>query len=149
MPIRFPRFYWYEWMLIICTITVIIFLLTGCERTAVPLHNGDTPSFLSGGPSGILTKLALVATALAGTVLIACAFVAIVFKGFLGAERLARIAGGCLAVIAISQMVYWLGNHLWILVCGTIAIAGLWAWAHVRLIEKWFGTDLNNDKKIG
>lgn len=137
---KFPRFYWYEWVMILCAFSIIIFLLTGCvQRAAVIDQHTTSPGF-------ILIKLSLVATALAGTGLIASGFLALFYPD---KAQVAKFAGVCLATIGISQAVYWLGSHPWIMGVAIVGTVGLWCWSHYRLIEKWLGKDLNGDKKIG
>ncbi len=143
---KIPRFYWYEWVMILSTITIIICLLTGCVRTAVPLPKGDASSLFSGGLGNVLITIAKIAAALASTGLIACGFLGIFYHD---KAKIIQLLFACIATIAMSLLVYWLGNHLWILGIGCLGIIGIWAWAHVKLIEKWFAADLNRNGKIG
>jgi len=128
---------------------VIFFLaLSGCgSRGSLPAGN---PSFFHGGPSGVLTKLAILATALAGTGLIACAFLAMFYPDKL---KVAKLAVACVTVIIGSQITYWLGAHLVLATCLSIVALlcglGVYAWIHRRELEKKIGVDLNRDGKIG
>lgn len=122
--------------------------LTGCgSRGSLP---ASPPSFFHGGPSGVLTKLALFATALAGTGLIACAFLAMFYPD---KAKVAKLAVACVTVIIGAQITFWLGAHLVLasvlsllaIVCGL----GVYGWVHRRALEKKIGIDLNKDGKIG
>jgi len=140
----------WEWALLAAIAGVILTMfLSGCgNRGSLPA--GTSTPFFHGGPSGVLTSLALVATALAGTGLIACAFLAMFYPDKL---KVAKLAVACITVIIGSQITYWLGSHLVLATCLSIAAllcgAGVYAWIHRRELEKEIGIDLNRDGEIG
>lgn len=137
---KIPRFYWYEWVMILCSLAILLLLVTGCAtRIAVDNHQSTSPG-------SILIKLSLVATALAGAGLLASGFLAIFYPD---KAQVAKFAGVCIATLGIAQAVYWLGSHPWIMGLAIVGTVGLWAWSHCRLIEKWLGKDLNRDGKVG
>lgn len=134
-------------------IAVLVLFLAGCgQRGALPAGT-HTPWF-HGGPSGVLTGIALAATALAGVGLIACAFLAWFYPDKL---KIAKLAIACITIIVGAQVTYWLGEHVVLATCLAIlalaAGAGVWVWVHRRTlvceIEKNTGIDINNDAKVG
>ena len=135
---------------ILALCAVIFFLaLSGCgSRGSLPGSN--PPWFHGGSPASVLTRLALVATALAGAGLIACAFLAAFYPD---KAKVAKLAVACVTIIIGSQITYWLGSHLVLAtVLSLVAILcglGIYGWIHRRELEKKTGIDLNRDGKIG
>lgn len=142
-----PRMKWYEWIPVLILVIALLFTLYGCgSRGSVPGSTQSVPR----GPAGVLTYISLIATAVAGSLLIACAFLAVFYHDKL---KVAKLAIACVTVIVGSQIVYWLGSHL--VLASFLALlvaaggAGLWVWVHRRKIEVKTGIDINRDGKIG
>jgi amino acid permease len=145
-----PRLTKWEWALAIAIVAVLATLfITGCaSRGALPAGKG-TP-WLHGGPAGVLTSIAVIATALAGTGLIACAFLAMFYPDKL---KVAKLAVACVTIIIGAQITYWLGSHLVLATCLSILslVCGLvvYGWVHRRELEVKTGIDINRDGSIG
>lgn len=98
----------------------------------------------------MLHYLAVGATAVAGAILIACAFLAWFYPDKL---KVAKLAIACITIIIGSQITYWLGSHL--VLASVLALlacacgAGIWAWVHRRALERKTGLDFNRDGKVG
>jgi len=100
-------------------------------------------------PGDVLHRLALIATTLAGLAILVCGFAAIALPDFITKKVCIRIASGAAAVIALSQIIYWVGSHTWLLVLVLLGAAGIWVWLHLAVVERWLGKDLNGNGSIG
>lgn len=121
--------------------------LSGCLRGSVqPIPVGQDHA----GPSAVLTRVAVIASAMAGSLLVACAFLAAFYPD---KTKVAKLAVACVTVLIGAQAVYWLGQHL-VLATGAVLVSlvlgGLvYAWVHRRSIEKALDTDIDRDGKVG
>jgi hypothetical protein len=136
-----------EWALLLCSIVALVFVLSGCGRGAV--QPGDAEA-VQRGPAQILSRIAVIATAVAGAALVACGFLAVFYHDkFL----VAKLAIACVATVICAQVTYQFGNHLGAISLGAlvvaIAAAGFLAWRHLGKIEKRLDIDLNGDGSIG
>lgn len=141
-----------KWEYALMTLIIIMVIVTctaGCSSRG-SLPDGKSTPWFHGGPGGVLTGLALVATALAGTGLIACAFLGMFYPDKL---KVAKLAIACVTIIIGAQVTYWLGSHLVlatvlslvVMLCGL----GVYGWLHRRELEKKTGIDLNGNGTLG
>jgi hypothetical protein len=134
------RFSKTEWTLLSVASFTILFTLSGCfGRGSLPT-GGNGSSFLSGGPGGVLSYLAIISTAVAGTALLACSFLAVFYQDKV---TVAKLAIACFGTIIIAQIVWWFGKHT-ALAAGLVALtvflgAGFWVWVHRRALAKKAG----------
>lgn len=139
-----PRFSKWEWLVLALVLAVLLSALVGCSRGSVP--GPGTPS-VPGGPAAVLTRIALIATAVAGSCLVACAFLAVFYPN---KWLVAKLAIACVAVIVGSQVVFWLGAHLVAvaLAAGVLGL-GYLGWRHLARLEKVTGVDFNRNGRLG
>lgn len=136
------------WGIFLLAAVVFAFLLSACSRGVVPPIPACPGAH--GGPSGVLTRVAIIASAVAGSLLVACAFLAVFWPD---KTKVAKLAVACVTILIGAQAVYWLGQHL-VLATGIVVMAlviggGVYLWIHRRAIEKTVGADLDRDGKIG
>jgi hypothetical protein len=146
MKLRLPH--WQTWLGLGLFALAVLLALAGCGP--VLRSPGDPAPGLHDGPAGVLHRLALVASWLAGAGLIACAVAAVFVPN---KYLVGKAAIACVAVLLGAQVAYWLADHLAIAagmaaVCLALCAVG-WVWLHRKAIEKRTGIDLDFDKRLG
>jgi hypothetical protein len=136
------------WALFLALAVGFTIFLTACARGSVQAD--PTGAGSHAGPSGVLARVAVIASALAGSLLVACAFLAVFWPD---KTKVAKLAVACVTILIGAQAVYWLGQHL-VLATGIVALVLLlggfvYLWVHRRSIETSIGADLDRDGKIG
>lgn len=134
----------------------LVFVLVGCGRRGArppgePIPGTRSPSpGLHDGPAGILHWLSLGASALAGIGLILCAIAAVFSPD---KWRVAKAAVVCVAVLLISQAIYWLSQHIVLATFAGLLVVVLgvlgWGFVNRKALEVRWRLDLDRDGKIG
>lgn len=132
------------WVIFLLAAVMFAIFLAGCgdSRGSLPPDAAG-----KGGVSTVLHRVALVASAVAGSSLILAGIAAIFLR--LPAAIIWRIVSYSLVTIAIAQAVYWIASHIWVLMAALAAVLAGWVWLHRRLLERFVGKDLDGDGKLG
>ncbi len=132
-----------QWAFALIAMLSLAYFLSGCgPRIAVPNQPGS--SGIHGGPAGALAGLAVYAAWISGAGLLCCGVAAVFAPNKLG---VAKVAIGCVAILAISFLLGWIADHPTLVVGGCIAVLLCWAISHVWIhrvdVKKKTGLDLN------
>ncbi len=132
-----------QWAIALVCIISLAYLLSGCgPRTAVPNQPGS--SGVHDGPANALAGLAVYAAWVSGVGLLCCGVAAI-----FSADKfsVAKVAIGCLTVLAISFLLGWVAAHAAIIMggCAAVLLCGAvgYIWLHRVDVKQKTGLDLN------